>query len=434
MAREEALAEKATQGVTKPDQVHQGQTQLTFFQRQFYRPTNHGWTEKNEPEVWRFSFLSRGALLVGALTCLIIIAILASVLGTMLDNNKKTKDAAKHPSPINQAILANFPDPAVVHHDGTWYAFATNDAAGILAMPENLTVAEYGTSNVQIATSQNFNNWTLLNSTNDPLPDTGAWVEQGFGTGGHHIPRANVWAPAVLKRPSDGKFILYYSALSSNGSRAHCVGAAVSNTSSPAGPYEPLQKPLACPTQLGGAIDPATFIDTDGTIYVAWKVDGNNRGHGGICGNTIKPLKDTPIILQKMKDDAVTPDGPQITILHRTDADGPLVEAPAFARSPDGTYFLFFSSGCTRAPSYDLKYAWAKNITGPYTRATYPLLKTGDWGLLAPGSVGIAEKDDGQYEMAFHARVATSYGRVRAMFTAPIDFNGTNIRLVSGSG
>jgi beta-xylosidase len=131
-----------------------------------------------------------------------------------------------------------------------------------------------------------------------------------------------------------------------------------------------------------------------------------------------------------MRADGVTPDGQDVTILDRIEEDGPLVEAPAIARSAEGIYFLFFSSGCTRDPSYDVKYAWAHDVRGPYTRAKKPLLRTGDFNLTAPGSIGLTDMEDGTYGMVFHARVQASYGKVRAMYTSSIRFNGTEVQLV----
>jgi beta-xylosidase len=285
---------------------------------------------------------------------------------------------------------------------------------------------------VQIATSPNFKDWTLLNHTHDPLPQMGGWVRRGLNE--NQNPRAAVWAPAVIKRPSDGKFILYYSAAVENTTvvamSSHCIGAAISETTSPAGPYLPLNSSITCPVKEGGAIDPTPFIDTDGSLYLAYKVDGNNIGHGGACKNTVHPLEATPIKLQKMMADAVTPDGQDITILDRTEEDGPLVEAPVIVRSAEGIYFLFFSSGCTRDPSYDVKYAWAHDVRGPYQRAKKPLLRTGDFNLTAPGSIGLTDMEDGTYGMVFHARVEASYGKVRAMYTTSIRFNGTEVLLV----
>ncbi|THY68469.1 Arabinanase/levansucrase/invertase [Aureobasidium pullulans] len=312
-------------------------------------------------------------------------------------------------SPVHEAIFANFPDPAIVKHEGLYYAFATTNAAGILAQAHNMTLADYGRSNIQMATSLDFKNWTLLDSKHDPLPDLGGWVKRGFNE--KHIPFANVWAPAVIKRPSDGKFILYYSAAVENATRSHCIGAAISNTSSPAGPYFPLNTTITCPIKEGGAIDPTPFIWTDLSILLT------------------KSTATTS--LQRMKEDGVTPDGPETTILDRTEQDGPLVEAPFLVRSSGGIYFLFYSSGCTRDSTYDVKYAWAQNVTGPYQRADKPLLKTGDFKLLAPGSVGLTEvMEDETFGMAFHARVEAPYGKVRAMYTSTIRFNGSEVLLV----
>ena len=61
----------------------------------------------------------------------------------------------------------------------------------------------------------------------------------------------------------DGKFVLYYAADQNGNGGKHCIGAAVSDTAH--GPYAPEPSPLSCNTDQGGAIDPAGFIDTDGT-------------------------------------------------------------------------------------------------------------------------------------------------------------------------
>ena len=157
---------------------------------------------------------------------------------------------------------------------------------------------------------------------------------------------------------------------------------------------------------------------------MAYKVDGNNHGHGGICGNTVPPLVDTPILLQRLAEDAITPVGPPVDIIDRTRDDSPLVEAPAIVQSDKGVYFLSFSSGCTRIPSYDLKYATSTKINDSYKRASRPLLMTGDWNLLAPDSVSV-RRDESRWRMGFHARVMTPFGGVREMFAAALILNGT---------
>jgi len=49
---------------------------------------------------------------------------------------------------------------------------------------------------------------------------------------------------------------------------------------------------------------------------------------------------------------------------------------------------------------------------------------TGDWVLLASGSVSV-RRDESRWRMAFHARVVTPFGGVREMFTAASILNGT---------
>jgi beta-xylosidase len=136
-------------------------------------------------------------------------------------------------------------------------------------------------------------------------------------------------------------------------------------------------------------------------------------------------------MLQRLKADGLSVEGSPLQILDRTQSDGPLVEAPDLVRSPEGIYFLFFSSGCTRAPSYDLKYATASNISGPYTRADRLLLQTGDWNMLhAPGSASLLADGEGGWDLVFHARVAAEQGRIRAMFSGKLRFEGTEVEFV----
>ncbi|EME78202.1 glycoside hydrolase family 43 protein, partial [Pseudocercospora fijiensis CIRAD86] len=299
------------------------------------------------------------------------------------------------------AIEGNFPDPALFYANDTWHAVATNNAAGVLSLEGADAAANsiaFGQANVQMATSTDFIKWTLVNLTQQPLPTTGAWAQRRTKHPANEAkPLSSTWAPALIKR-DDGKYVMYYSATwtgeypyAKNDGRPthpqpHCVGAAVSDGFDPNGPYEPLDEPLACPIKEGGAIDPEAIRDVDGSIWVTWKVDGNNIGRGGVCGNTFDPQTPTPIMIQKMQADGVTAvDGTLTQILDRTDADGPLVEAPALVRTRQGKYFLFFSSGCTRSSSYSVKYAVADKVTGPYVRANETLLSTGMYGLEAPG-------------------------------------------------
>ncbi|VDC05883.1 unnamed protein product [Peniophora sp. CBMAI 1063] len=292
-------------------------------------------------------------------------------------------------------ITANFPDPAILTVNGTYFVFSTTSAG----------------KHVPVQTSTDFVNWKPLA---DALPTVGAW------SNGH-----NVWAPDVIQLGTDS-FLMYYAAETASSPNKHCVSAATS--SSPAGPYTPIADVLACPVSAGGAIDPAAFIDTDGSLYLAWKVDGNSVGHGGNCGNSVAPIVPTPIMIQKM-----TPNGTAFAagssakqILDRSDADGPLVEAPSLVEK-DGTYVLFFSSNCYSGSLYDVSYATAPSVLGPYTKSATPLLKTGSpyAQLYAPGGLDINRAGT---QAVFHADFNKT-ASVRQMYTAAVTISGTTVTI-----
>ncbi|CAK4033588.1 glycoside hydrolase family 43 [Lecanosticta acicola] len=445
---------------------------MTFFQRYFTKPRLVTTTtptsaslpkdqEKNCPpdqaeqqEYRTFSFLSLGSLVLLPIMLIILFGVIATVVAVTLDRDHHARVSGDgdgnvilpqhHNSPIRRAIPSNFPDPAILYANGTWYAFATNNAAGVLAQGKSDAAeytVDYGRANVQMATSSDFLDWTLASLADQPLSTTGDWTHN-VEDGKIVVPHVSfTWAPAVIQR-DDGKYVMYYADRPKGQSPyrhwdnphhpfPHCIGAAVSETNSPAGPYKAQNDSLACPMLEGGAIDPQAIRDINGTIYLTYKIDGNNIGAGGECGNTRGQIVPTPIMLQKLSPDALTPDGDPVEILHNIPTDGPLVEAPMLVRSPDGIYFLFFSSGCTRLNSYTTRYATARQIHGPYLRAPRPLLQTGDWGLVAPGSVGVAQDGRGAFHLALHARVPFGrVGRVRAMFSSSLVLEGETARLV----
>ena len=180
----------------------------------------------------------------------------------------------------------------------------------------------------------------------------------------------------------------------------------------------------------GGAIDPAGFSDSDGSRYVVYKVDGNNIGHGGSCNNGVAPIVSTPIMLQQVASDGITPMGSPTQILDRDDNDGPLVEAPSLVLH-QGTYVLFFSSNCYSSSYYDVSYATSTNgVRGPYTKAQYPvapLLVTGnDNGrLYSPGGLDVAS--DG-VNVVFHSDLGTN-ADTRQMWAGEISINGQTVSI-----
>ncbi|KAG6812434.1 hypothetical protein H0H92_002900 [Tricholoma furcatifolium] len=180
-----------------------------------------------------------------------------------------------------------------------WFAFATNS----------------GGINVEIALSTDFVSWLVTGE--DALPTVGAWVDAS---------NPAVWAPMVVQI-ADGSFVLYYAATNGANTTSHCVGVATSSTIS--GPYTPQDDAFICHPELGGAVDPAGYQDPDGSLYVVYKVDGNNIGNGGSCNNGVAPIQPTPIMLQQVAADGFTKIGDEVEILDRDDGDGPLIEAPS---------------------------------------------------------------------------------------------------------
>ncbi|KAJ9214530.1 CAZyme family GH43 [Paecilomyces variotii] len=292
------------------------------------------------------------------------------------------------------ALDTDFPDPSFVGTpDGTWYAFGTNGNG----------------KRVQVASSSDFQKWTLLDK--EALPTLGGWETD-----------VNHWAPHVIMR-NDGRYVMYYSGEAKSDTGHHCVGAAISQGTDPSGPYIPQPNPFACNLDKGGSIDPAGFLDSDGTRYVVYKVDGNSIGNGGDCNNGVAPIKPTPIMLQKVKEDGVTPVGDPVQILDRDSSDGPLVEAPNLILH-QGTYFLFYSTHCFTDPKYDVRYATATSITGPYTKTNTQLLKTGEFGMTSPGGGTVSGAGD---KLVLHSFCEPN---VRCAYAANISIKGKTVTVL----
>ncbi|KAJ9632203.1 hypothetical protein H2203_000606 [Taxawa tesnikishii (nom. ined.)] len=314
---------------------------------------------------------------------------------------------------VKQVISQDFADPSLFQDYNDWWAFSTNNHK-TLGKPN--AIGSQSLINVQVAHStDNLNSWTVTGQ--DALPTVGAWV---------HAQGAAVWAPNVVKN-AQGQYVLHYSAAYGGDPSKHCVGAAVA--SKPQGPYTPQPQPIACNLAVGGAIDSSAFHDADGSYWLVYKVDGNSIGHGGSCGNTVQPIVPTPIMLQRLQSDGYTPVGAPTQLLDRSDGDGPLIEAPSLARTSDGKYVLFFSSNCFATDNYDVSYAFADKITGPYVKRG-PMMVTGTDGLYSPGGAHVAH--DGVH-MVFHAGdVGPQNLGYRAMYQTTISID-TSRQVVSST-
>ncbi|KAF7191601.1 Extracellular endo-alpha-(1-_5)-L-arabinanase 1 [Pseudocercospora fuligena] len=294
---------------------------------------------------------------------------------------------------------ANFPDPTLLDDGGKTYAFATVDGAG---------------HQVPVTSSDDFNTWSAISESfpSEGVPAFSSWAAPN-----------TVWAPDVNKLDDyDGSYAMYYSpALSSNGG-IHCIGLA--RSANIAGPYnDSSTEPWICPQEQGGAIDAAGFLDDDGKRYVLYKVDGPAAANGGYCANHAN-TPSTPIMIQPTQSDGYTKIGDPVEIYNNNGVDDRYqTEAPSLIKGSDGTYFLFFSTGCYDDNSYTTSYATSTNgIFGPYEDRQI-LLKNGDYDQFGPGGMDIAL--DGSGRAVYHSLKADndiSQGRV--MNTAIISLSG----------
>lgn len=304
---------------------------------------------------------------------------------------------------LTPVITSDFPDPSIINVGDTWYAFASQ--------------SEYDQQEIkiQLATSTDFKTWKVLLG-HDALRNLAPWVRASDPV---------VWAPSVSKG-DDGKFLMYYSAVTTtagNG-RFHCVGTAVSDKVE--GPYDSnADEPFVCPTDDGGALDASSFRDSDGSLYVLYKIDRNSLGHGGNCNNGVEPILKTQIMIQKVEADGTKKVGEPVELLDNSVYDGPLVEAPYMMRNKANMYVLFFSSNCYTTELYDTSYATSRSPLGPFEKTDTPLFVTGTQGLIGPGGASVAA--DGVH-LALHGYAAReNLGGRRAMYVTGISTSDRSV-------
>lgn len=259
------------------------------------------------------------------------------------------------------AIDQDFPDPDVLQVGGTYYAYATNSHA----------------ANVQVATSTDLKSWTV--SATDALPTLPGWTAPG-----------KTWAPDVSE-VSPGEFVMFFVAANIDPS-LQCVNVATSN--SPAGPFVASgSAALVCNPNEGGAIDPATFVDKDGTAYLVWKNDGN------CCG------LDTWLQIAPLSSDRLSLAGAPTKLIKQTlDWEGSVIEAPTLVRHGD-RYVLFYSANDYGGDKYRIGYASADSLLGPYEKSNRPLLSTSSSGgrLVGPGGQDVVRRTDGSTALIVHS-------------------------------
>lgn len=276
-------------------------------------------------------------------------------------------------APPAAVIPTDFPDPDVIRAGSTYYAYSTSSSG------RTVPVA---------SASSPTGPWTIRG---DALPTKPAWAGQG-----------GFWAPDVSRR-ADGRYLMYFAAPVHGEYGPRCIGAALADT--PLGPFHPLgDRPLVCDLAEGGAIDPASFLDTNGKRYLVYKNDGNRPGSN-------KP----PIIwLQEVHPDGTTLTGPRRELIRtdHPDEDG-IIEAPVLVKRPT-QYVLFYAGGSYKTSNYFTGYATSPSLAGPFTKAATPLMTTDTFAgrIQGPGGADVLGN-----HLFFHGWVDDSRWTYRADLT-----------------
>ncbi|WP_141578672.1 family 43 glycosylhydrolase [Actinomadura sp. WMMA1423] len=284
-------------------------------------------------------------------------------------------------APAEPVIDGSFADPTVIKVAGTYFAYGTNNADA--TMPVATAPSPTGP-------------WRQV--PGDGLARLPAWATGGW-----------TWAPEVVPpREGSRSYVLYFSARRKDGDE-QCIG--VATASGPAGPFVPQEGgPLVCPLELGGAIDPASYIEHDGTRYLLYKSDDRETA---------------AIHLVRLSPDGLRLAGAPKQIMGRAADEPVLVEAPDLVRR-GGKYVLLYSAGWYFKSDYQTRYAVASSIEGPYTKSG-PVQSTALYGgkVEGPGSADVFGDETGDY-LVFHGILDYRGGSkvTRGMYVARLGWDG----------
>lgn len=183
-----------------------------------------------------------------------------------------------------------------------------------------------------------------------------------------------LWAPSVLTRY--GLWYLYYS-IGPNSPTPSRIGVAVADN--PEGPYTDSGEPLLTGGKGFEAIDPMVFIDPkDDTPYLY---------AGGSSGSTLRVFELNRDMVSIRREITIE-QPPQFT------------EAP-FMHERDGIYYLSYSHGRWKSPSYSVHYAMAPSPTGPWTYKGALLVS--DARYQGPGhSSFVVDPKSGTWKIVYH--------------------------------
>jgi len=222
----------------------------------------------------------------------------------------------------------NVPNPFITRVADKYFMFTSQET---LYVPISLFVSKSLTS------------WgtTMLN----PLPKLPSWAQTGY-----------TWSPDV--RQLGHRYVMWFNA-KVRGANMQCIG--VATASSIVGPYVSRAKsPLVCQLKHHGSIDPRSFVDPRGHLWLLWKSDDNADTHSTHTSLWIQQLSSDGLRLLGRPVFLATNDRPW---------EGRIVEAPDMVFA-GGHYWLFFSGNWFNEPEYGIGVAQCNTPTGPCRDST----------------------------------------------------------------
>ena len=254
------------------------------------------------------------------------------------------------------------PNPIVIVEDGRFlmYSSQTSFFPPSVALRESDSLFEWPESAV------------------DVLPNLPDWASVG-----------HTWAPDA-RRIGD-RFVLYITARVKDFSPStQCIG--VASADNHAGPFEPEPDPLVCQLDRKGSIDPRTFLDADGDLWLHWKSDDNAD---------IEGTSTSTIYAQRLSADGMKLVGEPTRILEVDQPwEGRIIEAPQMTTLED-QYWLFYSGNWFNQPAYAIGAARCEGPAGPCTKPfDAPLISSNAQGE-GPGEASFVEDPTGRLWIAY---------------------------------
>ena len=272
-------------------------------------------------------------------------------------NASDSSPPGTYTNPVVDGTLA---DPAVIHHQGVYYLYATGEVDG--------------DNGYRVFTSTDLVNW-----------QRGPVV---FRPGQRHI-----WAPDLWQDPTTGRFYLYYTA-------DRTVG--VAEAASPMGPFEITRK------LVDQAIDAHLFCDDDGRLYLYYVLLPGFRIMVQPMATPVEPAGEARLVLQ--------PESEWET------RNGRVTEGPWMIKHK-GRYYLLYSGSGADTPDYAVGYATSSSPLGPFVRAEHnPILHRGQ-GLYGPGHGCAIQDAKGTWWFVYHQKNSDRRAWDRFLCIDRLDFD-----------